>query len=104
MTRIRLRYLTLKLRALCWVLRRLRAGQCGWSEIQKPLTGRAKCVMRPGQGQSQGLGGNQAGINKQYSGQSWRLAGGASAGHRSTPGTLRPRSRLVSQSNFGVDT
>jgi hypothetical protein len=38
-------------RALCWVLRRLRAGQCGWCEIQKPLTGRAKCVMRPGQGQ-----------------------------------------------------
>jgi len=28
--RIRLRYLTLKLRALCWVLRRLRAGQRGW--------------------------------------------------------------------------
>ena len=24
---LRLRYLTLKLRALCWVLRRLRAGQ-----------------------------------------------------------------------------
>jgi hypothetical protein len=48
---LRLRYLTWKLRALCWLLRRLRAGQCGWSEIQKPLTGRAKCVMRPGQGQ-----------------------------------------------------
>jgi len=28
--RIRLRYRTLKLRALCWVLRRLRAGQGGW--------------------------------------------------------------------------
>ena len=26
MLRIRLRYLTLKLRALCWVLRRMRAG------------------------------------------------------------------------------
>jgi hypothetical protein len=51
LARIRLSYLTWKLRALCWVLRRLRAGQCGWSEIQKPLTGRAKWVMRPGQGQ-----------------------------------------------------
>jgi hypothetical protein len=30
MLRIRLRYLTLKLRALCGVLRRLRAGQRGW--------------------------------------------------------------------------
>jgi hypothetical protein len=32
--------------------------------------------MRPGQGQksqSLELGGNQAGMNKQYSGQSWRL-------------------------------
>jgi hypothetical protein len=27
---LRLRYLTLKLRALCWVLRRLRAGRRGW--------------------------------------------------------------------------
>jgi hypothetical protein len=27
MRRIRLRYITLKLRALCWVLGRLRAGQ-----------------------------------------------------------------------------
>jgi hypothetical protein len=26
LARIRLRYLTIKLRALCWVLRRLRAG------------------------------------------------------------------------------
>jgi len=28
--RVRLRYLTWKLRALCWLLRRLRAGQRGW--------------------------------------------------------------------------
>jgi hypothetical protein len=27
---LRLRYLTLKLRTLCWLLRRLRAGQRGW--------------------------------------------------------------------------
>ena len=35
---LRLRYLTLKLRALCWLVRRLRAGQRGWrdeSGIQK---------------------------------------------------------------------
>jgi hypothetical protein len=35
MTRIRLRYRTLKLRALCWVLQRLRAGQFG---AEWPLT------------------------------------------------------------------
>ena len=32
MRRIRLRYLTLKLRALCWVLRRLPAGRLSWPE------------------------------------------------------------------------
>jgi len=48
MLRVRLRYLTLKIRALCWF-----CGGCGRDEsgIQKALTGRAKCVMRPGQGQ-----------------------------------------------------
>jgi hypothetical protein len=29
---LRLRYLTLKLRALCWLLRRLRAGRLSWPE------------------------------------------------------------------------
>ena len=32
MLRLLLRYRTLKLRALCWVLRRLRAGQRGWRD------------------------------------------------------------------------
>jgi hypothetical protein len=34
---LRLRYLALKLRALCWVLRRLRAGQRGWHA--RPVSG-----------------------------------------------------------------
>jgi hypothetical protein len=29
---LRLRYRTLKLRALCWALRRLRAGRLSWPE------------------------------------------------------------------------
>ncbi len=29
---LRLRYRTLKLRALCWVLRRLRSGQVGYAD------------------------------------------------------------------------
>jgi len=37
---IRLRYLTWKLRALCWVLRRLRAGQLGW--LARPKLARAE--------------------------------------------------------------
>jgi hypothetical protein len=41
LARIRLRYLTLKLRALCWVLQQLRAGQRGSyrkkDTIERPL-------------------------------------------------------------------
>jgi hypothetical protein len=35
---IHLRYLTLKLRALCWVLRRLRAGRLSWCNNVSPQT------------------------------------------------------------------
>jgi hypothetical protein len=36
MPRIRIRYLTYKLRALCWVLRRLRAGRLSWVDAREP--------------------------------------------------------------------
>ena len=39
---LRLRYLTLKLRALCWVLRRMRAGRISWLEARKT----ANCACR----------------------------------------------------------
>jgi hypothetical protein len=38
---LRIRYLTLKFRALCWVLRRLRAGRIPWLDARKP----ANCVV-----------------------------------------------------------
>jgi hypothetical protein len=41
LARIRLRYLTLKLRALCWVLQRLRAGRLSRLDARKP----ANCVI-----------------------------------------------------------
>ena len=45
-----------------------------------PLTGRAMCVIRPGQGQKvTGLGGSQAKTNKQYSGQILANLGGGAA-------------------------
>ena len=77
---IRLRYRTLKLSALCWVLRRLRAGHGGRrDESEKPLIGRARSgVVRPDQGQKvTGLGGSQAKTNKQYSGQIQAILAGA---------------------------
>ena len=66
---LRLRYLTLKLRALCWLLRRLRAGQRGrrderWN-AKKPLTWprELRYAARPGAGVTKlGMGGNQARI------------------------------------------
>ena len=33
---LRIRHHTLKLRALCWVLRRLRAGRLSWLDARKP--------------------------------------------------------------------
>jgi hypothetical protein len=50
---IRIRYIIWKVRAWCWLVERLTArgglrGRRDESEIQKkPLTGCAKCVMRP---------------------------------------------------------
>jgi hypothetical protein len=62
---LRLRYRTLKLRALCWVSQRDKR-----RNTKMPLIGRACCVMRPDQGQKvTGLGGSQARITQQYSGQ-----------------------------------
>jgi len=80
---LRLRFLTLKLCALCWALRRLRgamAAEGDESGIPKmPLIGRARSgVVRPDQGQKvTGLGGSQAKTNKQYSGQIQAILAGA---------------------------
>jgi len=63
---VRLRYLTLKLRALCWVLRRLRAGNAARAEAPDLETARSGAAPRQEAASPASRGNNPAIANYRF--------------------------------------